>query len=171
MKKKALVALLSASLVAVFFLHIEWTSTENGILLIIDGREIDFFGTVNNQVNRLTRSCNAVTRLTPSQEKYYIALSLIKNYSPPNSMSAMIASAWTVESWTLVEVEFADLLPAVVLIQTNENQSYIVPNAVWSGYTIPWKSAPYIRQYISRNGVGVPQSLTECFEPKSQSFQ
>ena len=47
-------------------------------------------------------------------------------------MSAMIAGAWTVDTWTLVEFEFTDLLPAVVLIQTKEGKSFIVPTAVWS---------------------------------------
>jgi hypothetical protein len=153
------------------FLHMEWTSSENGTLLVIDNRAFDFFGAVDNQWNRLTRSCHTVNRLTATQEKYQSALSLIKNYSPPNSMSAKIASAWSLDTWTLVEVEFADLLPAVVLIHTQNDQPSIVPNAVWSGYTKPWKSAPYIRKYIFKNADGLPQALPDCFEPQSLSFQ
>ena len=86
-------------------------------------------------------------------------------------MSAMIAGAWTVDAWTLVEVEFTDLLPAVVLIQTKEGKSFIVPTTVWSGYTKPWKSAPYIRKYIFNNAPGMPPALTNSFEPQSESFQ
>ena len=71
----------------------------------------------------------------------------------------MIAGAWTVDAWTLVEVEFTDLLPAVVLIQTKEGKSFIVPTAVWSGYTKPWKSAPCIRKYITNNSSKVPLAL------------
>jgi hypothetical protein len=149
MKNTASIAILVITLVAVFFQHIEWKSSENGTLLVIDNKEFDLLGSIDNQWNRFTRSCKTVTQLSPSQEKYQTAA----------------------EDWVLVEVEFTDLLPAVVLIQTKENQSFIVPNAVWSGYTKPWKSAPYIRKYISKNGNGMPSSLTDCFEPQSQSFQ
>ena len=171
MKKKAPVALLLATLVAVLFLHIEWITTENGTLLVLDNQEIDFFGSINNQWNRYTRSCNSVTRLSPSEEKYQIAQSLIENYSPPQSKFVTIASAWSANTWTLVEVEFTNLLPAVVLIQTKGDQHFIVPNAVWSGYTKPWKSAPFIRKYVLSNAPGMPPALTNCFEPQSQSFQ
>lgn len=171
MKRKAPVALLLATLIAVLFLHVEWTVSENGTLLVVDNQEIDLLGIVNNQWNQFTRSCDSVTRLSSSDEKYKTAQSLIENYSPPNSMSAMIAGAWTVDAWTLVEVEFTDLLPAVVLIQTKEGKSFIVPTAVWSGYTKPWKSAPYIRKYIINDASKVPLALTNCFEPQSLSFQ
>ena len=151
MKKKAPVSLLLATIVAVLFLHIEWKTTENGSLLVVDNQEFDFIGSIHNQWNRYTRSCSSVTRLSPSEEKYQIAQSLIQNYSPPNSKFASIASAWSADAWTLVEVEFTDLLPAVALIQTKGDQHFIVPNAVWSGYTKPWKSAPHIRKYIFNN--------------------
>ena len=115
-------------------------------------------------------NCAAVSQLQPTDAKYQRAKLLIKNYSPPNSESAQIASAWTAGEWTLIEVEFTDLLPAVVLIQTKENHSFIVQDAVWSGYTKPWKSAPFIRQYISKNRSDMPTALTDCFEPQSLSF-
>lgn len=171
MKKKAPIALLLATLIAVLFLHIELTATSNGTLFVVDNQEIDFVGSINNQWNRYTRSCKSVTRLSPSEEKYQIAQSLIENYSPPQSKFATIASAWSADAWTLVEVEFTDLLPAVVLIQNKENQHFVVPNAVWSGYTKPWKSASHIRKYISSHATGMPPALTNCFDPQSQSFQ
>ena len=171
MQKKAPAALLMATLIAVFFVHIGLTTTENGTLLVVDNQEIDFLGSVNNKWNRFTRNCNAVSRLSPNEERYQIAQSLIQNYSPPDSKSAMIASAWSADTWTLVEVEFAGLLPAVVIIQTKENQSFVLANSVWSGYTKPWKSAPFIRKYISSNAHGAPPALISCFEPQSQSFK
>jgi hypothetical protein len=171
MKKKAPAALLMATLIAVFFLHIGLATTENGTLLVVDNQEFDFLGVINNKWNRFTRSCNSVSRLSPNEQKYQIAQSLIQNYSPPHSKSAMIASAWSADTWTLVEVEFADLLPAVVIIQTKANQPSILANAVWSGYTKPWESAPFIRKYMSSNAHGAPLALISCFEPQSQSFK
>jgi hypothetical protein len=70
----------------------------------------------------------------------------------------------------LAEVEFAQLLPAVVLMHTVNGSTAIVPGAVWSGYTQPWKAAPHIRRYLSQQGGAAPRDLFECFEPQSASF-
>jgi hypothetical protein len=170
MKKNAYLALLAVTLLTVISIHVHWTTNENGTLLLIDNKPVDFLGAINKQWNRATRTCNAVTRLSPKDKKYQIAESLIRNYSPPSSQTAVIAGAWSIESWTLVEVEFKDLLPAVVLIQTTNSQPLIVPNAVWSGYTQPWTAAPYIRNYIEQQVPQMPVTLTRCFDPQSQSF-
>jgi len=168
--KKAYLVLLAVTLLAVVSIHFQWTTDENGTLMVIDNKPVDFLGAINNQWNRATRTCSAVTRLSPSDEKYQIAQSLIRNYSPPNSKAAVIAGAWSMESWTLVEVEFQDLLPSVVLIQTTDNQTNIVPNAVWSGFTQPWVAGPFIRNYIEQQVPQMPVALTRCFDPQSQSF-
>ena len=170
MKKQSYLVLLALTLLAVVSIHVHWTTNENGTLLVIDNQPIDFLGAINNQWNRVTRTCSAVTRLSPKDTKYQIAEILIKNYSPPSSQTAAIAAAWSMESWTLVEVEFQDLLPAVVLIQTTDNQTHIVPNAVWSGYTKPWVAAPYIRNYMEQQVSKMPIALIRCFDPQSQSF-
>ena len=170
MKKNVYLVLLAVTLLAVISIHVHWTTNENGTLLVIDNKPLDLFGAIHNQWNRVSRTCSAVTRLSPKDTKYQIAETLIKNYSPPSSQTAVVAGAWSMESWTLVEVEFQDLLPAVVLIQTTENQTLIVPNAVWSGYTKPWAAAPYIRNYIEQQVPQLPVALTRCFDPQSQSF-
>ena len=170
MKKNVYLVLLAVTLLAVISIHVHWTTKENGTLLVIDNKPVDLLGAIHNQWNRVSRTCSAVTRLSPKDTKYQIAETLIRNYSPPSSQTAVVAGAWSMESWTLVEVEFQDLLPAVVLIQTTENQTLIVPNAVWSGYTQPWAAAPYIRNYIEQQLPQLPVALTRCFDPQSQSF-
>lgn len=170
MKKNVYLVLLTVTLLAVISIHVHWTTNENGTLLVIDNKPVDLLGAIHNHWNRVCRTCSAVTRLSPKDTKYQIAETLIKNYSPPSSQTAVVAGAWSMESWTLVEVEFQDLLPAVVLIQTTENQPLIVPNAVWSGYTQPWAAAPYIRNYIEQQVPQMPVALTRCFDPQSQSF-
>ena len=170
MKKNVYLVLLAVTLLAVISIHVHWTTNENGTLLVIDNKPVDLLGAIHNQWNRVSRTCSAVTRLSPKDTKYQIAETLIRNYSPPSSQTAVVAGAWSMESWTLVEVEFQDLLPAVVLIQTTENQTLIVPNAVWSGYTQPWTAAPYIRNYIEQQAPQMPVALTRCFDTQSQSF-
>jgi hypothetical protein len=75
------------------------------------------------------------------------------------------------EKWVVAEAEFAELLPAVVLIDFSGVEPNIVSNAIWSGYTKPWKAAPFIRNYLLRQEPDLPPSLAACFEPQSPSFR
>jgi len=95
---------------------------------------------------------------------------LINDYSPPDSRQAQIASVLAMDSWLLVEVEFKNLLPAVVLIQNANSLPSIFAQGVWSGYTTPHKSAPFIRNYLSHHVDTAPAELVNCFDPQSKSF-
>ncbi len=162
--------LLTITLLAIIPLHFNFTRDENGFLLTIGDKPVDVAGLVSIELNRLSRNCEYVVRLLPTQEKYVMAQRLIENYSPPDSHMARISSVWSMGTWLLVEVEFNDLLPSVVLIQNSYSNPSIVPDAVWSGFTNPRKSAPYIRSYIQQKINTVPDPLLRCFEPQSQSF-
>lgn len=163
--------LLTLSLAVLSGMHIGWTQDETGVLLTLDDRPVDLTGVANEHLNKLTRNCEAVELLKPADEKYRVADRLIRDYSPPDSKSATIASVWSTASWMLVEVEFKGLLPAVVLIQNANTSASIIPEAVWSGHTNPRKPAPFIRAYISDKAPHAPRSLINCFDPQSASFQ
>ena len=151
--------------------HVSLVQKENGSLLVVDEREIDIVGEANNQWIRWTRRCDDVLRLSNDDRRYLEVEKTIKAYSPPNSDSAQLASVWTIGEWTLAEVEFKELLPAVVLTKRINDISVIIPNAVWSGYTKPWKAAPYIREYLSKHSPETPTPLLDCFEPQSHAFR
>ncbi len=151
--------------------HIGWTSRDNGILLVLDGREIDLAGSASDQWNRISRNCDGVVRLQPADEKYQIATRLIQAYSPPQSQSVRLAGVWSMGKWGLAEAEFVELLPAVVLIDFAESEPHIIGNAIWSGYTKPWKAGPFIRGYLRRQAPELPPALVHCFEPQSLSFR
>lgn len=168
-KRTSLVVLLLVS-IAVVGSHISWVSRDNGTLFIVDGLEIDVYGMASNRWIQLTRSCKNVVRVRPDDPRYLMAANLIGGYSPPHSASVRIASAWAANGWVLAEAEFTDLLPAVVLIDSSGVEPKIVSNAVWSGYTKPWRAAPFIRSYLVKQAPDVPLALTQCFEPQSPSF-
>jgi hypothetical protein len=171
MKKQVSITLLCLSLLVVTSLHVDFKHEENGRLLVVDEYPIDVVGITQNQWNKLTRNCDAVQKLNSDQVTYRLAKRLIQSYSPPSSESAQIASAWSKDGWILVEVEFNELFPAVVLIKNTGANAYIVPQAVWSGYTKPWKAAPHIRQYLARQAKEMPIELLNCFDPESHSFR
>ena len=139
--------------------------------MVLDGREIDVAGMAGDQWVRMTRNCSGVLRLGTADKNFKIALSLIRDFSPPHSESVRLAGAWGMDQWVLAEAEFDDLLPAVVLINFSGVEPKIIGNAVWSGYTKPWKAAPFIRDYLVRQAPDVPLSLAACFDPQSLSFK
>ena len=77
---------------------------------------------------------------------------------------------WSLGDWTLAEVEFEALLPAVVTLQTNNKETKIVPRGIWSGHTKPWMAAPLIRTYLKTQVPEVPFKLLNCLIPRSKSF-
>lgn len=169
-KRVSLIALLGV-LLGIFLTHVSWVRKDNGYLLVIDANEFDVLGNMRSSWTKATRNCGDVSRLASQDESYLAAENLIKNYSLPNSKALKIASVWAIDSWILVEVEFSDLLPAVVVIKKTEQGAAIVPNAIWSGYTKPWLAAPHIRQYLYRQASDAPTALFNCFEPQSSSFK
>jgi len=164
MPKRISIYVLILVSVGVFLNHFSVAQKENGLLLVIDGREVDAMGMAQEKWVKLTRNCERVAQLDSNTQKRLEILKLIQAYSPPNSESAQIVSLLKVEEWFLAEVQFKDLLPAVVLIQDRDGQLGIVPNAIWSGETHPWLAEPFIRQYISHKAPQAPKALLECFE-------
>jgi hypothetical protein len=171
MKNKALLTLLAIVFIGVANAHLQWRSEENGYLLTIDNRPVDMMGMVDHFWTKTTTDCKKTKLLSEEDQRFKNALALIKGYSPPDSNSAVVSSMTVYENWALVEVEFKELLPAVVLIDSQHDTPEIIQNAVWSGYTNPWKSAPLIGKYMLRQVPNLPLALINCFEPQSESFK
>lgn len=132
----------------VFLNHFSLEHKENGYLLMVDGREVDAIGVAQDKWVKLTRNCSRVRSVDAQTPELLTLLQLIRDYSPPASETAHVIQAATTGNWALVEVKFKDLLPAVVLIDQTVQPPQIVPNAIWSGETHPWRPAPFVRQYI-----------------------
>ncbi|MEY2805218.1 MAG: hypothetical protein RL657_2554 [Pseudomonadota bacterium] len=151
--------------------HVRWIELDGRHLVDIDGRKVDLAGMIQDQLTAMTRNCQAVTRWEPDDADYLSALNVIRHYSLPQSATGRIISAWSSADWMLIEVEFTDLLPAVVTLHKERGELHIVPHAVWSGSIHPWRAAPWIRDYIARQASGIPPHLLACFEPQSPFFK
>ena len=158
-------------LVGVILNHLSFKNSENGPLLVIDEREVDVLGEINNRWTSLVTDCSSVKTLNSADNNFQAALKVVQDYSPPQSRNSKVASVWVSGSWLLVESEFEELLPAVVPLKKSENGFQVVQEAVWSGYTRPWKAAPFIRQYISKQASEMPLKLLSCFNPQSNAFR
>lgn len=171
MKKSTSITLLLIVTISVAASHIGWAARDNGTLLVLDRREFDVAGIASDHWTKMIRNCNGVVRLQPVDENYQTTARLIRDYSPPHSESVRLSSVWSSDNWVLAEAEFVDLLPAVVLLDFSGGEPKIVSNAVWSGYTKPWESAPFIRDYMLRQVPNLSPSLASCFDPQSLSFR
>lgn len=171
MKKRTSAWVLLLVTAGVLLSHLSWEEKDNGHLLMVDGVALDVVGHARDRWTKVTRQCESVSRVGETHDRFSQALAVIQAYSPPASASAQLRSLWSVGDWLLAEVEFNDLLPAVVLLRATEKELAVLPDAVWSGYTRPWKAAPYIRQYLKQRGHPVPTALFDCFEPQSEAFR
>ena len=167
---KTKIILFAILVIAVTSTHISWTEDEFGLLLTVDERPVDVRGLVENQFNRFMRNCDSVQLLNKADIRFQLAEKLINEYSPPHSEQADVAGVWEYENWLMVEVEFKKLEPVALLIENTDKVPRIVPSSVWSGYTSPRKSGPFIRHYIRQRIEDPPTNLLQCFEPRSQSF-
>ncbi len=170
MKKKVALPLLAIVLTGVIASHLSFKTADHSYLMVLDGIEIDVLGKIQNQWLSQTQNCEGVLQLQAGQANFQAIQSTIQSYSPPQSHSAKIASIWTLGEWVLAEVKFEALLPAVVTLQTDNNEQKIVPRGIWSGHTKPWMAAPLIRTYLKTQVPEVPSKLLNCFAPRSKSF-
>lgn len=117
---------------------------------MVDGREVDAIGVAQDKWVKLTQNCSRVRSVDAQTPELLTLLQLIRGYSPPASESAQFIRVAISGNWASVEVKFKskDLLPDVVLNDQTVQPPKIVPNAIWSGETHPWRPAPFVRQYI-----------------------
>lgn len=170
MKKKVALPLLLMVLAAVTASHISFKKADHSYLMEVDGIEIDAFGKMQNKWLSMTQNCTNVAQVQQGEKSFLTTQQLIQAYSPPQSESAKISSMWVMGDWTLAEVEFEALLPAVVTLRTLNNEKQIEPRGIWSGYTKPWMAAPLIRTYLKTQVPDIPVDLLNCFAPRSKSF-
>lgn len=171
MKKNVSITLILLLIPLVILSHVSWSTTENGLLFNVDGRDVDFAGIIKDKWRLATKTCRSVTELENSDPRLKEIKALVQTYSPPDSIHVKSLYAWTTGSWAVAEVEFETLLPAVVTIKNLDKKMVIVDDAIWSGLTTPWVSGPFIRTYLGRGTSQVPHVLLDCFELQTKSFK
>ena len=73
--------------------------------------------------------------------------------------------AWQQGDWLVAELVFAQLNPAVVVLQAVPEGIRLPERAVWSGSTSPWQPGPRIRQHLELQVPQVPAALLACYDP------
>ena len=144
-------------------MHLEIEAMDDSWLLRVDGRGVDVAGHVAEQFTSLTRRCNAVQRVLPNDALYADTLNVIRQYSPPDSLSAQLMDLTRQDDWLLAQVTFDRLHSAVVLLNASPHGWMVADGAIWSGPTHPHRPEPLIRRYIRSKAAAAPTALLDCF--------
>ena len=171
MNKKVSVALLALLAPVVVLTHVSWSQKDNGLMFNVDGRDVDFVGVIKDKWRITTNTCKTVTELESEDPKLRMIKAAIQSFSPPDSIPIKVIHVWTSGTWGVAEVEFENLLPAVVTVKNLDTNATLVNDAIWSGMTSPWKSGPFIRAYLGQKSKDIPEALLSCFELQTASFK
>lgn len=169
MKKHVALTLLAVTALGVLNAHVDLAQVDGRTFVAAQNRLHDPQGWLSDRWTHLVRDCRPVRALDGVQEGAG-ALAAIRAFSPPDSASAKLVQLLALDDWQLAEVEFAALSPAVVLLRQGSNGWNIVPSAIWSGSTEPWRPAPLIRRYLAQQAPSAPAALLDCLNPKSALF-
>jgi hypothetical protein len=171
MKNNVALALLVLLVPVVVLTHVSWSQKDNGLMFNVDGRDVDFVGVIKDKWRVATNSCKTVAELDSEDPKFRMVKAAIQSFSPPDSIPIKAIHVWTSGTWGVAEVEFENLLPAVVTVKNLDKDPTLVDDAIWSGITAPWKSGPFIRTYLGQKSNGTPEELLNCFELQTVSFK
>lgn len=164
MKYRAKGIVLAALLISLPFLHLDIETSDDSWLLWVDGRPVDVAGYFSDQLTTLTRQCDRVEVVLHGDPLHGQVLGAIRQYSPPDSLTAQILHLTRQHEWLLAQVKFDQLQDAVVLL-TQSAQDIVIPTGgIWSGSTHPHRPEPLIRRFIRSGVPSVPEELMSCFE-------
>ena len=158
----AVVAVLTS--VVVIDSHVDWVRLDGRGLLQVNGQLFDGRGWAAEQVLAWQRDCSALPNLPPDSPTGLSVLDVIQKHSPPDSLSARALQLRQMGDWSLAEVGFDTLKPALVVLRLQNGQWQVQDRAVWSGSTAPWHSGDFVRRYLHRQAPELPQALLACTE-------
>ena len=174
MKKYVALSLLAMTALAVVASHLDVEHHDDSYLLQVDGVPVDVRGHVSDALNRATRRCDGIAQSLPgdsfSDSKVTSVKEAISAYSPPDSHRLKLLQLLSSGPWVLAEVEFAELQPAVIVLEQNAKGLTVYHHSIWSGSTRPWMEGPWIRRYLRQSAPQVPSDLWACYDPTPALF-
>lgn len=121
---------------------------------------IDPVGGLKLAYTRATRRCGAVELVDPVFAASMLAAAELPGASP--------RSAWRQGEWLIVETDFDDLEPAIVLLKKQGDQ--LEAAAVYSGTAAPFNDVQVIHDFFVHSRADAPQDLIYCYEPVGPPF-
>ena len=165
MKRHVAATLLVLTTLGVINAHVDVEAQDGRYFGVWQGKKHDVIGWLADHKNQLWRDCSAVQQLSNASPEAEQVLTLIADHSPPDSRNARLVSLLQQGDWLVAELVFAQLNPAVVVLQAVPEGMRLPERAVWSGSTSPWQPGPRIRQHLALQVPLVPAALLACYDP------
>ena len=147
--------------------HVRVQQQDNGWLLNVYESTLDVKGFAADQwvrALRLGSQCQALQ--VPHEQTPEALIQAIYGYSPPDSSSARVLWLGVFQGWSVAELEFDLLSPAVIVLKQDEQGWHIPLTGIWSGHTHPWRASPLIRDFLSTRNPDVPKQLLHCWQAR-----
>ncbi|MFY7984266.1 MAG: hypothetical protein ACOVOZ_07880 [Burkholderiaceae bacterium] len=169
-RRTGLIAALAAVLFLAGLLGVE--RRDDAWLLQVAGRSMDARGFLWVAWQNAWRGCAPLKRLQPHDPQVLPALEALREFSPPDSRSAVVlqADAWP-GGWFVLQAQFDALEPVVVLVRESDGRAQVLPEGVWSSNTRPWNSAWRVRTFLAARATQAPSGLIPCIDPLPLFYQ
>jgi len=171
LKRHVAATLLVLTTLGVINAHVDIEAQDGRNFVVWQEKKHDVIGWLSDHNNQLWRDCSAVQQLSHASPVAAQVLSLIAEYSPPDSRNAKLVSLLQQGDWLLAELAFAQLNPAVVVLRSDPRGMRIPERAVWSGSTAPWQAGPRIRQHLALQVPEAPAALLACYDPAATGLR
>lgn len=166
MRRQVSLVVLIVLLLGLVFQHVRIQHQDHGWLLNVYESPLDIQGFVADQWTRVQRlAINCSSAQVPAEQVPITLLHAIHGYSPPDSSSARVLWLGIEDGWSVAELEFDLLSPAVIVLQQDDEEGWHIPlTGIWSGHTHPWRPSPLIRNFLSTRNPQVPSKLLLCWQ-------
>ena len=144
--------------------HVDWERLDGRRLLSVSGQRFDVTGWAAEQALAWRRDCRQLAPLPMDSPAAEQVLEVIRQHSLPDSQSARGLQWRLLGEWVVAEVAFDSLKPALVVLRLQGGQWRVQDSAVWSGSTVPWNSAHFVRRYLRQQAPDLPQALLDCID-------
>ena len=135
-------------------------------LLTLNDEPFDIVGGAAEILGRLLSDCMVIKQLESDSETARAALSLLRQHSPPDSLSAQLVRIDSLSDWLLIEAVFNTLPPVLVLMRGATGS--VGPSgieAIWSGTSHPWRIVPFAGAFLRAKSPEAPPELLRCARP------
>jgi hypothetical protein len=137
---------------------------DDGYLIVIGDRFIDPVGEVKLALTRHTRNCALVVRHSADAPRVAALKRFIDGKGADEK--SLPRAAWTYGDWVLVESDFVNREPAIVLLKSDGHARYVVAS-IYGGSAAPFNEAQAIHEQFHQEAPGAPTQLIDCYEPAS----
>jgi hypothetical protein len=163
-RRTGLIAALAAVLFLAGLLGVE--RRDDAWLLQVAGRPMDARGATVVAWQNTWRDCTPLKRLQPEAPQALAAVQALREFSPPDSRSAVVlqADAWP-GGWFMLQAQFDALEPVVVVVRESDGQAQVLSEGVWSSTTRPWNSAWRVRAFLAARVTQAPPDMIRCVDP------